>query len=302
MRRGRAAAAARRPHQLRLPPGRDSRAPRRGWAGIDIDDFGGSTAGAVRGRPRTRSGRGSAVSPVHGDPQGGTVSRSRLPCRIVDPGAGAARRTRAASRSCRGRWTTSPTMAQVCSALGVDGLITDRPDVLREVLAEHGYKLPRIYPGHHWRNRFTLWGMAADLDRHVRGIVDGVAYLVLATWIPMAGRVRRRSTSPTTATETSTGSRRPMRSTPATSSATRAWPGSSSTPRCCRGTGRALRTSPGWRAQYRLRARETLRGGLSPAGWDGSSVQARAVARRGLAPALRDGRRALGGAPSGRRS
>ena len=32
--------------------------------------------------------------------------------------------------------------------LGVHGIVTDRPDVLREVLAEHGYKLPRIYAGH----------------------------------------------------------------------------------------------------------------------------------------------------------
>ena len=29
--------------------------------------------------------------------------------------------------------------------IGVDGLITDRPDLLREVLGERGFRLPRAY-------------------------------------------------------------------------------------------------------------------------------------------------------------
>jgi glycerophosphoryl diester phosphodiesterase len=44
-------------------------------------------------------------------------------------------------------WTVDdvPTMEKLI-ADGVDGLITDYPDRLRNVLAEHGFRLPRAYP------------------------------------------------------------------------------------------------------------------------------------------------------------
>jgi glycerophosphoryl diester phosphodiesterase len=29
--------------------------------------------------------------------------------------------------------------------IGVDGIITDRPDLLRTIMAERGYRLPRAY-------------------------------------------------------------------------------------------------------------------------------------------------------------
>ena len=37
-----------------------------------------------------------------------------------------------------------PTMRSLIE-IGVDGLITDYPDRLREVMAEHGMKLPKRY-------------------------------------------------------------------------------------------------------------------------------------------------------------
>jgi glycerophosphoryl diester phosphodiesterase len=44
-------------------------------------------------------------------------------------------------------WTVDdkPTMRALISA-GVDGIITDYPDRLREVMAEHSMKLPKQYP------------------------------------------------------------------------------------------------------------------------------------------------------------
>jgi glycerophosphoryl diester phosphodiesterase len=43
-------------------------------------------------------------------------------------------------------WTVNdrPTMERLID-LDVDGLITDRPDLLRDVLAERGFRLPRAY-------------------------------------------------------------------------------------------------------------------------------------------------------------
>ncbi|WP_280398764.1 glycerophosphodiester phosphodiesterase family protein [Nocardia carnea] len=109
--------------------------------GLDIDDFPGSpqekyvAAAAALGA--------DAVSPVHGDPQDGA---------ITDPGYApftTAALVEAAHR--RGLrvvpWTVDDraTMVHLLD-LGVDGLITNRPDELRAVLAERGYELPRAIP------------------------------------------------------------------------------------------------------------------------------------------------------------
>lgn len=83
-----------------------------------------------------------AVSPVHGDPQGGTVN---------DPGYvpfTTPELVRAAHR--RGMavvpWTVNDVATmEALIDVGVDGLITDRPDVLRTVLAEDGFRLPKAY-------------------------------------------------------------------------------------------------------------------------------------------------------------
>lgn len=115
-----------------LQTGQPGRSP---WlGGIDADDFGGDLIAAA-------SSLGfDAVSPVHGTPQNGAVT---------DPGyvpyvtADMVRRAHAAGLQVI-PWTVDdkPTMRALISA-GVDGLITDYPDRLRDVMAESGLKLPR---------------------------------------------------------------------------------------------------------------------------------------------------------------
>ena len=124
-----------------LQQGRPGASP---WlGGIDIDDFEGSLQ--ERYVTAADSFGADAVSPVHGDPQGGSVS---------DPGYVPFTTLELVDAAhARGIGVVPWTVDDVATmehliGLGVDGLITDRPDVLREVLAEHGYKLPRIYPGH----------------------------------------------------------------------------------------------------------------------------------------------------------
>lgn len=105
--------------------------------GIDIDDFGGSLVRAAA------SFGADAISPVHGDPQGGAVT---------DPGylpytTPAMVREAHAAGMLVIPWTVNdaPTMRSLLDA-GVDGIITDYPDRLRAVLAERGWKLPKRYP------------------------------------------------------------------------------------------------------------------------------------------------------------
>jgi glycerophosphoryl diester phosphodiesterase len=108
--------------------------------GIDIDRFRGSLQ--ERYVAAAASFGADAVSPVHGDPQGGTVE---------DPGY-VPFTTRELVRAAHRRgmdvipWTVNDraTMQSLVD-LGVDGLITDRPDLLREVVADNGFRLPRAY-------------------------------------------------------------------------------------------------------------------------------------------------------------
>jgi glycerophosphoryl diester phosphodiesterase len=120
------------PEFLRGPNGTPSP-----WlGGLDVDDFGGSVVRAAR------SIGVSALSPVHGNPQGGSVT---------DPGyvpfttrALVAEAHRAGLKVVP--WTVNDraTMNALID-VGVDGLITDYPDVLRGVMAERGLPLPRPY-------------------------------------------------------------------------------------------------------------------------------------------------------------
>jgi glycerophosphoryl diester phosphodiesterase len=104
--------------------------------GIDADDFGGDLVAAA-------SHLGfDAISPVHGTPQNGTVT---------DPGyvpyvtADMVQRAHAAGVQVI-PWTVDdkPTMRSLIAA-GVDGMITDYPDRLRDVMAESGMKLPHRF-------------------------------------------------------------------------------------------------------------------------------------------------------------
>jgi glycerophosphoryl diester phosphodiesterase len=104
--------------------------------GIDIDDFGGDPIRAIKTFGAT------TFSPVHGFPQGGSV---------VDPGYRpyvTAEMVRHAHRNGIKvvPWTVDdfPTLRKLV-ADGVDGIITDYPDRLRQVAAENHFTLPRRY-------------------------------------------------------------------------------------------------------------------------------------------------------------
>jgi glycerophosphoryl diester phosphodiesterase len=115
-----------------LQVGRPGASP---WlGGIDIDDFGGSlVAGAA-------SFGADAISPVHGNPQGGKVGDPgyvpyTTPQLVAD--------AHAAGMAVI-PWTVDDpaTMHSLIDA-GVDGIITDYPDRLRDVMAARGFELPR---------------------------------------------------------------------------------------------------------------------------------------------------------------
>lgn len=109
--------------------------------GIDIDDFPGTLQ--QKYVAATHSFGADAVSPVHGDPQGGTIDTpGYVPFttqQLVDEAHAVGMRVIP--------WTVNDaaTMDHLIG-LGIDGLITDRPDLLREVMADNGLELPRSYP------------------------------------------------------------------------------------------------------------------------------------------------------------
>ncbi|NYI99730.1 glycerophosphoryl diester phosphodiesterase [Nocardioides thalensis] len=108
--------------------------------GIDIDDFPGTLQ--EKYVAATASFGADAVSPVHGDPQGGKVTDpGYVPFTtqaLVDAAHEAGMRVVP--------WTVNDaaTMDHLIG-LGIDGLITDRPDLLRQVMADNGLELPRSY-------------------------------------------------------------------------------------------------------------------------------------------------------------
>ncbi|MFI5717897.1 glycerophosphodiester phosphodiesterase family protein [Nocardia sp. NPDC051750] len=122
-----------------LQPGRPGASP---WlGGMDIDDFAGSlpeqfvAAAAALGA--------DAVSPVHGNPQDGAITdpdyEPFTTATLVDAAHRHGMRVVP--------WTVDDraTMAHLLD-LGVDGLITNRPDELRALLTERGYTLPTPIP------------------------------------------------------------------------------------------------------------------------------------------------------------
>jgi len=114
-----------------LQVGRPGASP---WlGGIDIDDFGGDLVAAVA------SFGADALSPVHGNPQAaGVEDEGYVPYT-----------TKAMVDAAHARgievipWTINdrPTMEKLIDD-GVDGIITDFPDRLREVLRDRGHELP----------------------------------------------------------------------------------------------------------------------------------------------------------------
>lgn len=105
--------------------------------GIDIDDYDDSVVQAAK------SFGASAISPVHGFPQNGRVGDENYQPYV----------TSAMVREAHDEglevvpWTVDdvPTMEALMDR-HVDGLITDYPDRLRDLMAERGMRLPRRYP------------------------------------------------------------------------------------------------------------------------------------------------------------
>ncbi|HEY3560402.1 MAG TPA: glycerophosphodiester phosphodiesterase family protein, partial [Kribbella sp.] len=117
-----------------LQVGKPGKSP---WlGGIDIDDFGGDPIKAVR------SFGASAISPVDGFPQGG---------KITDP-AFRPYFTKDTVRAAHDAglkvipWTVDdPATIQWFIEQGVDGIISDYPDRVRDVVRQNGFKLPKAY-------------------------------------------------------------------------------------------------------------------------------------------------------------
>ena len=104
--------------------------------GIDADDFDGDLVAAA-------SHLGfDAISPLHGTPQNGTVEDTGYAPYVT---ADMVERAHDAGMQVI-PWTVDdkPTMRALIST-GVDGIITDYPDRLRDVITEHSLKLPKRY-------------------------------------------------------------------------------------------------------------------------------------------------------------
>ena len=106
--------------------------------GIDIDDFGGDPLLAIK------SFGASAWSPVHGNPQGGTVTDPGYVPYVTKAKVSEAHRLGLKVIP----WTIDD-KATINKLIddGVDGIITDYPDRLRTWLDERGFALPKKYPG-----------------------------------------------------------------------------------------------------------------------------------------------------------
>ena len=104
--------------------------------GIDIDDFAGDPVRAAK------SFDADAISPLHGEPQTGSVLdagyRPYTTVEMVDAAHAAGMRVIA--------WTVDdiPTMRDLID-IHVDGIITDYPDRLRDLLRVRGANLPRSF-------------------------------------------------------------------------------------------------------------------------------------------------------------
>jgi glycerophosphoryl diester phosphodiesterase len=104
--------------------------------GIDLDDFGGDPLKAIK------SFGASAFSPLPGTPEGAMVTDPGYKPYVTKKLVDEAHRLGIKVIP----WTVEdkPTMNAMIDA-GVDGIITDYPDRLREVMADRGFELPKSY-------------------------------------------------------------------------------------------------------------------------------------------------------------
>jgi glycerophosphoryl diester phosphodiesterase len=117
-----------------LQTGQPGRSP---WlGGLDIDDFGGDPIAAIRSFGAT------TFSPVHGSPQNGKVTDPDYRPYVTADMVRHAHRNGIKVVP----WTVDdlPTMQKLVDD-GVDGIISDYPDRLRQVAAANHFRLPRAY-------------------------------------------------------------------------------------------------------------------------------------------------------------
>lgn len=105
--------------------------------GLDADDFGGDAVRAAAAVPGVR-----ALSPVYGFPQNGTVADPAFRFYVSEAMVRQAHR--------RGLkvipWTCDdPATIVALMDMGIDGIITDYPDRVRQIMADRGMRLPRAY-------------------------------------------------------------------------------------------------------------------------------------------------------------
>jgi len=121
-----------------LQPDLPGRSP---WlGGLDIDDFPGTLQ--ERYVAAAASFGADAVSPVHGDPQRSTV---RDPAYVPFTNEVLVETAHRAGMRVVPWTVDAPETLAALIDLGVDGVVTNRPDVARTVLAERGMDLPPAY-------------------------------------------------------------------------------------------------------------------------------------------------------------
>ncbi|WP_433159540.1 glycerophosphodiester phosphodiesterase family protein [Kribbella sp. CA-247076] len=104
--------------------------------GIDIDDFGGDLVKA------TKSFGASAISPVHGFPQDGKITDPAYRPYVTEAMVKSAHKAGMKVVP----WTVNdPATMRSLIDKGVDGIISDYPDRLRDVARSEGLRLPRSY-------------------------------------------------------------------------------------------------------------------------------------------------------------
>ncbi|MFI7416694.1 glycerophosphodiester phosphodiesterase family protein [Nonomuraea sp. NPDC049684] len=105
--------------------------------GLDADDFGGDFVSAAAAVPGV-----TALSPVYGFPQNGTISDPTFRFYVTEK--------MVSDAHARGLkvipWTCDdPATIEALMDMGIDGLITDYPDRVRRIMADRGMRLPKPY-------------------------------------------------------------------------------------------------------------------------------------------------------------
>ena len=105
--------------------------------GIDVDNYGGDFVKAAAAIPGV-----TALSPIYGFPQGGKVG---------DPGFRFySDQVMVSEAHARGLkvipWTCDdPATVEALMDMGVDGIITNYPNHVRQIMADRGMRLPKAY-------------------------------------------------------------------------------------------------------------------------------------------------------------